>query len=266
MNKRIFLLALLTPFGDGVAVGPGEHANDLVSTFCFTFLSTYLEPVGPLPTSPALPSLPGTSAPTLTSGTSASSVPPSASRSSSSSPSIRSGPSLSGTSTALGTTSPSSTTTTLGATPSPSGPAVQPVIFFVFPIIGGAKRDIERRALGGFLNHDAGINRDSCSSASTFIFSSGQLLDAGNPIFFTPGDANKLLRNAGPPPSNAITTTFENVAGTLRFSNPSIPGGQANFCQDPSGQVFITFTSRPDNCQAVLLYTYRYLLDGSSEY
>ncbi|KZL87413.1 hypothetical protein CI238_03944 [Colletotrichum incanum] len=148
MNKRIFLLPFLTHFGDGVAVGPGEQANDLVSTFC----------------------------------------------------------------------------------------------------LHGAKRDIEKRAFGGFLNHDVGINRDSCSSASTFTFSSGQLLDAGNPIFFTPGDANKILRNAGTPPSKAITNTFENVGDTLRFPNPSIPGGQANFFQGPSGQVFITFSSRPDNC------------------
>ncbi|KAL0766006.1 hypothetical protein CaCOL14_011204 [Colletotrichum acutatum] len=57
-------------------------------------------------------------------------------------------------------------------------------------------------------------------------------------------------------PNNAITTTFNVFDGILRFYHPSLPGSQASFCQDATGQVHVTFTSRPPDCDPVSLLAY----------
>ncbi|GKT41280.1 uncharacterized protein ColSpa_01461 [Colletotrichum spaethianum] len=258
MNKRLFLLGLLACLGDAFALQPDKLANGLPTTYCFTYLSTFLE-LGPLPTGVQPPgstvtviggttvtipggtvSIPGATV-TVIGGTTVT-IPGST---------ISTIPSVT-TATSISLSAASSTTSSVSTT----APVARPVIFFVSPQVGGAKRDLQKRDLGGFVNHDVGINRESCNAATVFYFFQDQLLDAGNPIFYNPGETFKPLRNAGVAPSTAFTKTFVNVGGVLRFINSGIPGGQATFCQDPTGQVFITFNGRPAGCQTVLLYAY----------
>ncbi|KAK2043139.1 hypothetical protein LZ31DRAFT_622067 [Colletotrichum somersetense] len=156
--------------------------------------------------------------------------------------------------TTIGTSSvsslaPSSISTTI--------PVAQPVIFLVVPRPGAKKRGLRKRVLGGFLSTDINGNRDSCNVATVFNLSQDQLFEGDNPVFYSPGETFKKLHNPGVAPNSAITRTFSNVGGVLRFTSPSIPSGEANFCQDSAGEVFITFTTRPADCQPIFLYAYR---------
>ncbi|WQF85801.1 hypothetical protein CDEST_10815 [Colletotrichum destructivum] len=274
MKRVISFLTFMVGVGGSTIDQPPEDVSGLASTLCYTYLSTYFEPMtigftSPFPTdlsvsstSPAIgststPSIPPT-LPTSLSSTGGSRTTPSGSTTASESTTILGSTSPLG-SSELSTSSslalPSSVATTSASTPSPTAPVDRQIILFTFPI-AVTKRDLEKRDIGGFIVRDAAANRQSCDAAVIFSLSSNRLLDAGIPIHYTPGDTNKPFRATTLPSVDAITTTFGNVGGTLQFSNSSLPGGRANFCQNPQGQVFIIFTSTPVGCELVQLLVY----------
>ncbi|RSL55856.1 hypothetical protein CEP53_006969 [Fusarium sp. AF-6] len=150
---------------------------------------------------------------------------------------------------------------TATAGPSPGG---RNIIFQVVPSTDPEKRDLSKRALGGYVASGDAVNPDVCTDADTFSLTSGQLLDNDIPIYYD-GEEFKLFGGQGPLPDDAITTTFQNVGGSLRWVNPSLPNGQASFCQDPTtGQVYITFSGQPDGCRPVTIsvFTIEECLNG----
>jgi len=157
------------------------------------------------------------------------------------------------------TSSTSSYTTSSYATSSISTtiPVTQNIIFLVVPQFSVKQRGLWKRVLGGFLSNDINGNRDSCDAATVFTLSQDQLFEADNPIFYSPGETFKQFSNPVVAPESAITSTFANVSGVLSFTSSSIPSGQAGFCQESTGEVFVTFTTRPANCKPAFLYIYR---------
>ncbi|TQN69384.1 hypothetical protein CSHISOI_06113 [Colletotrichum shisoi] len=275
MKRGISFLTFMVGVGGSAIIDqPPGDVSGLASTLCYTYLSTYFEPVtigftSPFPTdlsvssfSPAIgsTSTPST-APTLPTSLSSTGGPrttPPGSTTALGSTTASDSTTILG-STGLGTSSslslPSSVATTSASTPTPSAAVDRQIILFTFPI-AVTKRDLEKRDIGGFIVRDAAADRQSCDAAVIFNLSSNRLLDAGIPIHYTPGDANKPFRATTLPSVDAITTTFGNVGGTLQFSNSSLPGGRADFCQTPQGQVFIVFTSTPVGCERVQLLVY----------
>ncbi|KAL0937297.1 uncharacterized protein CTRU02_207028 [Colletotrichum truncatum] len=263
MSLRYFVFSLIALCNVNGVVLSANSADALPVSWCITYLSTYLEPVRTVAANPAptnllddansstgglVPTSPNLSLLTFPTSRSANSNSPATTELSSTQ--------FLSASTPLPSSAASSSLTTSAFNSTPSGPALQPVIFLIVPAIRSTKRNIDKRAFGGFLNHDISTNRQTCDSASTFILTNGQLLDEGVPVHYTAGETFKLLRTTEPPLGSSVTTTFENVGGTLRFSSPLLPNGQAEFCQDVSGRVYITFTSRPPDCVPVSLVTY----------
>ncbi|EFQ33575.1 uncharacterized protein GLRG_08504 [Colletotrichum graminicola M1.001] len=257
MAKRhalLFLLSLISRTGDAATFGPAELARALPETYCFTYLSTFLElaslPTAAIPPGATVTVIGGSTVtiPSVIGGTTVD-VP---------------GPGATTTVSGAGTTvTVTGAETTVRPSPSASARAVSvPIIFFVnaAPATnrGPQKQGLQKRDYGGFLNNEVANNRGSCDFASNFTISAlGQLLEAGNPVFYIPGETFKEMRSAGVPPPNAITGTFDNNNGVLRIVNPELPNGEANFCQVLTGQVYLTFNSTgPPGCQPVLLYAY----------
>ncbi|KAG8352561.1 hypothetical protein FVEN_g9345 [Fusarium venenatum] len=124
-------------------------------------------------------------------------------------------------------------------------PTGQRIIFAVTPSEESRKRDI-----GGFVGN--GI----CTFATVFTLGNGRLFEGGIPISYL-GDAFQLLQSSSVPSGDDITTTFSNSGGSLRFVNPRLHGSQASFCQTSSdGDIYMTFTSRPQGCVPVRLTIY----------
>lgn len=147
------------------------------------------------------------------------------------------------------------TSTATEASPTSSEPVSgQAVIFFVSPQVDNEKGDIFKRAPGGFIG-DGNTNVDICTNAGTFRLGDGQLFDLQDPVYYD-GESYKEFRSEGTPPEDAITREFSNVGGTLAFSNRDLPNSNAGFCQDKSGQVYITFTSSPPGCVPISLRVY----------
>lgn len=152
----------------------------------------------------------------------------------------------------------SETTATASSSPTPSIPEIRQVILFISPSIG-PRRYIRKRASTGFLNTDEDTSQQRCDNATIFTLASGELSENnGVPVYYSPGDNYKQLRSTISLPDgvSAITTTFADNEGILEFSNSSLPGGRATFCEDDVGNVYITFTSSPPSCEPVLLTTY----------
>ncbi|RSM18294.1 hypothetical protein CDV31_002813 [Fusarium ambrosium] len=242
-----------------------EHAELVSGSWCVTYLSTYLAPIGTAdaaPNSTALDSLaPDLSSPTLSVeseflppsdvATTAGRQPTGSGQSSiasdvavsdrSSSPSI-----LASDLPSVASDTPSSETST--------GPGLsgQQVIFLITP-----SGDISKRELRGFVGNS---NPQVCTFASIFTLgtgpASGQLFDGNVPLYYQ-GEDYQAFQALGSPPDGAITRTFANEGGTLQFKNPSLPNGQATFCQESSsGLVYMVFTSGPPNCTPVQLSVY----------
>ncbi|KAM5521128.1 hypothetical protein FOXYSP1_15018 [Fusarium oxysporum f. sp. phaseoli] len=108
-------------------------------------------------------------------------------------------------------------------------PAGQSIIFLI-SLPENDKRDLSRRATSGFVGNG---NPGVCTFAAVFTLSDDQLLEDGQA------------------PSDAVTKTFLSSGGGLQFTNAKLPGGQAGFCQDSSGKVYITFSSGPPGCVPV---------------
>ncbi|CVL00261.1 uncharacterized protein FPRN_08566 [Fusarium proliferatum] len=85
----------------------------------------------------------------------------------------------------------------------------------------------------------------------------GQLFVGGLPTFYA-GENYKALgvQDGGSFPQDAITKTFGTTGQNLIFKNSGLPNGEAGFCQDSSGQVYITFTASPPGCVPVTLGVY----------
>ncbi|EXA36374.1 hypothetical protein FOQG_09069 [Fusarium oxysporum f. sp. raphani 54005] len=113
-------------------------------------------------------------------------------------------------------------------------PAGQSIILLI-SLPENDKRDLSRRATSGFVGNG---NPGVCTFAAVFTLSDDQLLEDGQA------------------PSDAVTKTFLSSGGGLQFTNAKLPGGQAGFCQDSSGKVYITFSSGPPGCVPVDLSVY----------
>lgn len=157
--------------------------------------------------------------------------------------------------------------------PSPSPVITEAVIFSIVPEGANGKkkkRDLAKRASGGFLNTAEDGIKNSCDEASVFGLAAGELLSEGIPIWADPAAERLLFTNLGRPggsarPGLAVTRTFEvDARGYLQWKNETFPQGEAYFCQVVSdavdGEVFIVFTSEqsewPAGCQAVGLKTF----------
>ncbi|RSM00409.1 hypothetical protein CEP52_009118 [Fusarium oligoseptatum] len=283
MRPGLVLAAIGSVINIADAADLVKDGDPTPASWCITYLSTYLAPVSMRPAFPGssdtsttrigpslVSSVSGTSlsgnlpssAPSGTSSTEEQQLPdssvtsiPLSSVTSGPLPSISSGTLLP---TDAVSSDPVSTAT---AGPNPGG---RIIIFQVIPSTDPEKRDLSKRALGGYVASGGTVNPDVCTDADTFTLTSGQLLDNDIPIYYD-GEEFKLFGGQGPPPDDAITTTFENVGGSLRWVNPSLPNGQAGFCQvAASGQVYITFSSRPEGCRPVTIsvFTVEQCLNG----
>ncbi|RSL60462.1 hypothetical protein CEP54_006750 [Fusarium duplospermum] len=136
------------------------------------------------------------------------------------------------------------------ALPTSSGflePAGRLVLFVVSVAADNEKRDLNKRAMGGFVGND---NPDVCTFAATFNLAESQLFEGGVPIYYSGEDFKELAGQDLPPPG-AITMTFSASAQGLVFRNSALPNGQAGYCQGTDGKVYITFTSGPPGCTPV---------------
>ncbi|KAM0350959.1 hypothetical protein ACHAPU_002737 [Fusarium lateritium] len=148
-------------------------------------------------------------------------------------------------STVIATSVTSAATTTEAATTaSPPDPEEGAIIFGINHNIRRSKRDIT------FIGSDD----SSCTGASLFRLSKGQLLENGVPIFWS-GQGYQNFAAQGGPHNDALTTTFSVVDEKLSWANNDF--GEAGFCQDQSGQVLITFGTSPSGCESVSLTVYK---------
>ncbi|CAG2011594.1 unnamed protein product, partial [Fusarium graminearum] len=136
------------------------------------------------------------------------------------------------------------------------------VIFFVAPDTDNQRRSLVKRVTpGGFINRASPV--DICTDADTFQLTDGQLLDNGSPIYYN-GEPYKQFGSDDTLPDGAITREFASVNGRLVFASRSLPSNNAGFCQDDTGQVYITFGSSPPGCDPIILqvYTVEQCLNG----
>ncbi|KAG5806168.1 hypothetical protein H9Q74_011627 [Fusarium xylarioides] len=103
-------------------------------------------------------------------------------------------------------------------------------VIFLVQVSSNQERGIKKREIGGFVgadDPDAGENYKALGVQDEDSFVQG-----------------------------AITRTFGISGRTLVFRNSGLPNGEAGFCQDSSGQVYITFTASPPGCIPVTLDVY----------
>ena len=153
-------------------------------------------------------------------------------------------------------------TTDAEATPTSTDiiePAGRDVIFLI-QTGANEKRSFYRRANNGFVGDD---NPDVCTFAATFNLAEdeGQLFASGLPVYYA-GEDYKELSPQGRPPSGSVTSGFTDSGGRLAFRNSELPNGEAGFCQDADGQVYITFTTGPSGCTPVSLGIYGGMYSG----
>ncbi|PTD05455.1 hypothetical protein FCULG_00000020, partial [Fusarium culmorum] len=142
-------------------------------------------------------------------------------------------------------------TETTSTPPEINEPAGRAVIFLI-QTTDDEQRTLHRRASSGFVGNN---NPNVCTFATTFNLAEGQLLDRGVPIYYS-GERVKALAGQDTPPRGSITTEFSESGNILTFKNAELPNGQAGFCQDTEGQVFITFSTIPPGCTPISLIAY----------
>lgn len=126
-------------------------------------------------------------------------------------------------------------------------------IIFQVSIPDNEKRSIKKRVSGGFVGND---NPGTCTFADVFNLADGQLFEGGIPIYYSSGEDYKELSGKDIPSEGAIKSTFLVSERSLVFKNPRLPNGEAGFCQDTDGRVYITFTNGPPGCTVVNLAVY----------
>ncbi|KAF5554664.1 trichodiene oxygenase [Fusarium mexicanum] len=145
---------------------------------------------------------------------------------------------------------PSSALTTSTSIVKPPGRSV----IFLVQASSNQERKIQKRETGGFVGAD---NPDVCTFALTFNLGDSQLFVVDLPIIYAGEDYKALgIQEEDSFVQGAITRTFGVSGGTLVFKNSGLPNGEAGFCQDSSGQVYITFTTSPSGCVSVALDVY----------
>ncbi|RFN44414.1 hypothetical protein FIE12Z_11350 [Fusarium flagelliforme] len=251
MALRRLTLSLL---GTVVATANGfQDLEPFPKTYCITYLSTYLVPLSAVNTGPVATkssSSPFSEFEDLPETLDASlSLSTQLFISESGSPSFTTPveeETITSTILSIVPTAPFTSTTGISGIP-PGGRAV---IFRVIVDDQEDTRGVQKRDVGGFV----GTQTDDCNAADTFRLVEGQLIDDDVPIYYAGEDFKSLRGQPGAIPRGAITKSFASQGGTLGFTNPNLPNGEANFCQDPAdGQVYITFTSAPANCVPVRL-------------
>ncbi|KAM0369281.1 hypothetical protein ACHAPY_010988 [Fusarium culmorum] len=244
-------------------IGEQEQDNGVI---CYTYLSTYLAPVDvaitgkELPTAANFPTTRGILPPYFTNrSTSLPSFKFSSSPESSNA--IQKPTSIylfsssdfvipsSEPSSLLPPTTATSTEASATTTGAVSG---QNVIFFIAPPANENRRFI-KRAPGRFVGGSDAV--EICANAAVFTLADGQLLDNEDPVYYN-GNSYEQFGGQGSPPDGAITREFASVNGVLLFSSPSLPGNSAGFCQDDSGQVYMTFGSSPPGCDPISIRVY----------
>ncbi|KAM0809416.1 putative WSC domain-containing protein [Seiridium cardinale] len=169
----------------------------------------------------------------------------------------------------LSTASPfmiSSSTTSSAGNPGVTNMPEDEIILAILPVDDGPLVNLTRRGLGdlakrqatdgGFVGGAAPTNPDSCNDATPFNLTNGRLGSGGQFVATNPGIAYKEFKVS---PTGSISTTFTVSNGVLAWYNDVFYGGQAGFCQVPSGQIFITFGipgTEPVDCEFVFLVVY----------
>ncbi|KAF5664538.1 hypothetical protein FDENT_12850 [Fusarium denticulatum] len=228
---RLFPFLLASLFGASVALQDDQIQPE---SWCITYLSTYLVPVSGGHTRPTTSS----AEETIFSETSEAPL--------TFSTDLAIPSTLSVPDDLIITTSAPSQTTGIPI-PEVSG---RSVIFRVVPESQDTKRDLQARAVGGFV----GSQSEICAAAAVFNLVQGRLLDGILPIYYNGENFKELRGSPGPLPRGAVTETFADEDGFLRFFNSALPNGEAGFCQDTeSSQVYITFTASPIGCQTIRL-------------
>ncbi|KAH7203425.1 hypothetical protein DER44DRAFT_667385 [Fusarium oxysporum] len=245
MKSHIFATTLLGSVGIASAA---EYPSMVMDTWCITYLSTYLAPISGQPNTDEqsiIASEPGT-----TPDFSSFNVAPTEAQTGSGAPS-------SGSITEpIITPSVSTTDITSSALPTSTGIVEPPgrSVIFLIQASNDQKRDIGKREAEGFVGAD---NPDICTFALVFNLAEGQLFVGGLPTFYAGEDYKALgVQDEDSFVQGAITRTFGTTGRTLSFRNSDLPNGEAGFCQDSSGQVYITFTSSPPGCFPVTLGVY----------
>ncbi|KAG6979344.1 hypothetical protein FocnCong_v010271 [Fusarium oxysporum f. sp. conglutinans] len=265
MKHQVFIATFLAAFNNAAAK---QLAPVKLETWCITYVSTYLVPMQASSNLTEIGEATKYSslAPTLdvTAADNASSVTTQINTSSSAFETqlVNDQPTepQSGTESTDGTTivptssvkaELTSSSNTASASSIVTEPAGQSIIFLI-SLPENDKRDLSRRATSGFVGNE---NPGVCTFAAVFTLSDDQLLEDGIPIYYA-GEEFKELSGQGQAPSDAVTKTFLSSGGGLQFTNAKLPGGQAGFCQDSSGKVYITFSSGPPGCVPVDLSVY----------
>ncbi|KAK2933636.1 hypothetical protein FoTM2_004879 [Fusarium oxysporum f. sp. vasinfectum] len=265
MKSHIFATTLLGSVGIASAA---EYPSMVMDTWCITYLSTYLAPISGQPgLSPSrhltffgnsstatvsktddqsiIASEPGTTPDFLSFD-----VAPTEAQTGSGAPSYGS------TTEPIITPSVSATDITSSTLPTSTGIVEPPgrSVIFLIQASNNQKRDIGKREAEGFVGAE---NPDICTFALTFNLAEGQLFVGGLPTFYAGEDYKALgVQDEDSFVQGAITRTFGTTGRTLFFRNSDLPNGEAGFCQDSSGQVYITFTSSPPGCFPVTLGVY----------
>ncbi|KAK9418583.1 putative WSC domain-containing protein [Seiridium unicorne] len=173
--------------------------------------------------------------------------------------------SMFGSSTTSPSTTSSSTTSSAGI-PGVTNVPEDEIILAILPVDAGPLVNLTQRGLGdlakrqatdgGFVGGAAPINPDSCNDATPFNLTNGRFGSGGQFVATNPGIAYKEFRVS---PTGSISTTFTVSNGVLAWYNDVFYGGQAGFCQVPSGQIFVTFGipgTEPVDCEFVFLVVY----------
>ncbi|KAH7179049.1 uncharacterized protein B0J16DRAFT_166340 [Fusarium flagelliforme] len=281
MKSQIPGISLLGAVG---AVSAGHYAAVDIDTWCLTYISTYLVPVS-VPGDSLLPTTRNSDAPTTggslkptfgrdtstqtttdtdiqDASTSVTSLIVPESLQTTILSSIGSGSSAVTLDTTISTLtdeptiSLDPTTSTDIVSTSTSGIGIDEpagrIVIFQIVVPDNEKRGLNKRATNGFVGND---NPGVCTFATTFNLAEGQLFDGGVPIFYS-GEDFKELSGQGNPSSDAITTTFEESSQRLVFRNSGLPNGEASFCQNSNGLIYIVFTTGPSSCVPVNLAVY----------
>jgi hypothetical protein len=245
MKWQLFTLTIASTVQAAAALEPIGNPEFVHRSLCFTYLSSYLAPVQTDIAEPDFPTAPNF--PTTKSGPALPPpfvVNPSTSVAASSratflavsesseitqNPTPGFGSSFSSgllttlsddqnqETTGSGTLSPSNAATSSQASTTSSGAGVsgEAIILAIVPQTGDEKRQLSKRALGGFIMNGNVANAQICTDAAAFSLASGQLLDQGSPVYYSVGEPFKQLRGQRSPPDGAISTTFLNVGGGL---------------------------------------------------
>ncbi|KAK6084518.1 hypothetical protein SCUP234_03307 [Seiridium cupressi] len=166
----------------------------------------------------------------------------------------------------IGSSTTSSSTTSSAGIPGVTNVPEDEIILAILPVDAGPLINLTQRGLGdlakrqatdgGFVGGAAPINPDSCNDATPFNLTNGRFGSGGQFVATNPGIAYKEFRVS---PTGSISTTFTVFNGVLAWYNDVFYGGQAGFCQVPSGQIFVTFGipgTEPVDCEFVFLIVY----------